>query len=145
MFGAEIRPDGEAAMPQPGNPRGRWPTAGDNPALVLVAIEHQPVRDLIAALLEGNGYRIVVAASFETLPDLADVALAIVDLCEGVELPTPLRSALHGIPVVATTSLPAELVAGRRGDAEPDVWLRKPFSPVVLLRTVQALLLDKRS
>lgn len=121
---------------------GEWPAPSPG-ARVLVVIETEPLAGLVATLLERGGYRVLVVPRLDAAPDRGSPDLVIVDLTDRVELPdTP--PLLEGVPVLALTSVPVELVEPHEPADGSTSWLGKPFSPVVLLGRV-ARLLDPES
>ena len=138
MSGGETR-DGDEAAGAPCLGSGRsWPAHVASGRVLLVVADDR-IRGLMRRLLEVRGYE-VVPVSGEVLPSDVDADIAIVDLADQSELSPPLAEALAATPVLATTSLPEHLLAGRVGLRDPSAWLSKPVSPVVLLWQVERLL-----
>ena len=116
-------------------------------ALILVVDDEFGVAEVIEAILEDEGHRVVTAVNgrqglarlAETRPDLVllDVMMPIVDG------PTTLRAiqadpALAGVPVVMMSSLDRATVAAQAPGAAG--FLRKPFRAQVLADLVATLL-----
>jgi len=113
-----------------------------NSATVLVVDDDPGIQEMVAAVLELEGYRVCTAVGAATLPlavsehpslILLDVSMPGMD---GVEVSRRLLAdpETATIPIVAMTALREDAV--RRGMRAQD-WLRKPFDIDDLVRLVE--------
>lgn len=131
--------DGCASI-EPGEPRGDT---------VLVVDDLDDLRELVASMLEGRGYRVMRAANGEhalrllrkRLPDLV-VTDWMMPKLSGVELIARLREDVHtsGIPVILLTAKSDEESKVLGAEVGADVFLGKPFNEQELVSTVRNLL-----
>ena len=125
-----------------------------NGELILVVDDQENIRDLLATVLSGHGYRTLLAVDgddavtvFKTQAE--SIAAVITDLhmphTEGGSLADLLRQLRADIPVLFMSGL-NEGAGGR--DPVPatsrDPFLLKPFRPVALLEAIHRLLHSRR-
>ncbi len=124
------------------------PAAGGSETILLV--EDEPsVRALVRRVLQERGYRVLPAEGPDQAEELFAARSQAIDLLltdvvmpgrSGPQLFAGLRLEKPGLKVLYMSGYAAELI-GRPGAAGPDApFLRKPFEPVELLRTVRRVL-----
>ena len=115
-------------------------------ATILVVDDEQPLRDLLADVLELDGHRVLVAANGrEALaiarrdrPDLV-VSDVMMPLLNGVRLCQQLKDdpSTASVPVILMSSVGPRIVSGSRADA----FVKKPFDLDEVEAIVRTLLL----
>lgn len=117
---------------------------------ILIVEDEPAIAELIAMILEGAGYRCIIAADGKTAADLLEekrYALVFLDIMlpeiDGYELMDYIRP--MGIPVIFTTAKGAlqERVKGLRMGA--DDYIVKPFEPEELLARAESVLRRART
>ena len=129
----------DSAKPPPADRRG---------SETILVVEDEPiVRDAVRQLLEGQGYRVLVAedglsaiVAWERQP--REVALLLTDLVmpggmSGRELAAQLRTGRPDMQVVFMTGYSADISAGALASAGRHRLLQKPFTPESLLEAVR--------
>ena len=116
---------------------------------ILVVEDHDETRDVVAMLLQTEGYEVVLAADGDAGIERARSArpdIAIVDIFlprrDGVEVIEALRRDMPGIVVVAVSadaSLDRRSALIRAREAGAHLTLRKPLEPWVLLRALDGI------
>lgn len=110
-----------------------------NKFLVLVVEDDAPIRNLITATLQTNGYRYQTAANGETAileatsynPDMILLDLGLPDM-DGVEIIKRIRS-WSNTPIIVISARSEDMDKIRALDAGADDYLTKPFSVDELL------------
>jgi DNA-binding response OmpR family regulator len=115
----------------------------------LVVEDHDETREVVAMLLQTEGYEVLVAADGDTGVESARVArphIAIVDIFlprkDGVAVIQDLRRDLPGLVIIAVSADTSEDRRGaliRAREAGAHVTLRKPLEPWVLLRALDGI------
>jgi CheY-like chemotaxis protein len=125
----------------------------DSAKTILVVEDDREIRDVAAAVLEGEGYRVVVAASGDDAhrlllrqPDLT-IDLLFTDVVmpgrlDGIDLANVARGLRPGLLVLFATGFANLVRPGRDRDLHGPV-LNKPYRPFQLRRVVTAVL-EKR-
>jgi CheY-like chemotaxis protein len=113
---------------------------------ILIVDDEFGLAEMLRDMLREHGYEVVLAINgrlaFEVLGE-QNVDLVLTDLMmpvmDGEELATAMRNSdtHRDTPIVMMTSLPTALPQQRELF---DAFLRKPFSPELLLRTIRACL-----
>ncbi len=122
-------------------------------ATVLVVEDDRDVREVALAVLEGEGYRVIEAATADDAHRmlLADPELRIDVLftdvvmpgqLDGIDLANAVRALRPNLRVLFATGF-ADLVRGSRGRDMHGPVLRKPYRPSELRRAVTALLKNR--
>jgi CheY-like chemotaxis protein len=135
-----------AASPGAAEPR----SAGAYPGEVLMVVEdEEPVRNMIARLLESEGYKVLVAADGKEALEqiqrgLGRLDLVITDVAmprmNGRELAEQLQRTRPGLSVLFISGYTDDEMV-RRGLIEPKhPFLSKPFTPDILSGTVRLLI-----
>lgn len=122
--------------------------------LIMVVDDQEDIRDLLATVLSGHGYRTVLAVDGDDAVvvfkgQAAEIAAVITDLhmphTEGGSLADLLRQLRADIPILFMSGL-NEGAGGR--DPVPatsrDPFLLKPFRPAALLEAIHRLLEGRR-
>jgi two-component system cell cycle sensor histidine kinase/response regulator CckA len=123
-------------------------------ARVLLIDEEPGVLEIAAELLERAGFAVTVAATgteglarFREAP--GSFAAAVVDLSmrdlAGEAVAAELRAVRPDLPVVLASGLSAELAAYRTVELGAARFLRKPYAPDALARTVIEMLADRNA
>ncbi|MBW2666932.1 MAG: response regulator [Deltaproteobacteria bacterium] len=137
---ADELPEVEAVYPAPSQPAGGRET-------ILIVEDDRKVRGLAQDILEGQGYRVIVAESVEFAARIMSERETQVDLLlsdvvmpqmNGFELHTRISAIRPEIRVVYMSGYSEEMVEGRGALARGAPFLRKPFSPDDLAREVRA-------
>ncbi|HVC78876.1 MAG TPA: response regulator [Chloroflexota bacterium] len=121
-----------------------------NEATVLVVDDDPGIQEMVAAVLEMEGYRVCTAVGAATLPLAASEhpSLILLDVSmpgmDGVEVSRRLFAdpTTAAIPIVAMTALREDAI--QRGMRARD-WLRKPFDIDDLVRMVRRWSTDQPS
>ena len=134
-----------------------WPVKAGNlqrvtatNGVIVVVDDDEAVRDVIARMLEGDGYTVLVAANGERALQVmqdhhAPIDLLISDInmpeMDGLELVAFLRSAYPSLRALFVSGQGAEfLVENRDRIAEGTHFLAKPFRPDVLSKRVREII-----
>jgi len=133
---AKLIPEAEAVAPQS--------AAGKQ--TILLAEDQEPVRLLVARILEGYGYEVIIArdgqdalsayAKLGAAPDLL-LTDVVMPRMGGQQLARTLREREPELPVLYMTGFHD---AGAKGGAAQEELLLKPFTPMQLLARVQDVL-----
>jgi DNA-binding response OmpR family regulator len=112
---------------------------------VLVVDDDPDTREMLAAVLTGEGYRVMTAAdgamgvamALYTRPDLVLTDLQMPRL-DGAAVCRQLmaESRTRGVPVLVITALPAADAGARLACCPPDGVIRKPYDLAAVLRAV---------
>jgi DNA-binding response OmpR family regulator len=118
-------------------------------ARILVVEDHDETREVVAMLLQTEGYEVLVAADGDTGVESARVArphIAIVDIFlprkDGVAVIRDLCRDLPGLVIIAVSADTSEDRRGaliRAREAGAHFTLRKPLEPWVLLRALDGI------
>ncbi len=114
---------------------------------IIVADDEQLIRSLVADFLEKAGYTVLQAEdgakALELFNENRDVALCILDIMmpelDGWEVCRRIRSA-SDVPIMLLTARSQDFDQITGFDSGADDYVTKPFSPVVLVKRVEALL-----
>ena len=137
---ADTRGPATSPRPVPSAPR---------PKTVLVCDNEEPLRALVTAALDGNGYRIVEARDGEESLALARAErpdVIVLDMMmpgrSGLEVLAELRRdpAFEKTRVLMLTARAQAIDRTAAGEAGADRFVPKPFSPLELAATVEELL-----
>jgi nitrogen-specific signal transduction histidine kinase/CheY-like chemotaxis protein len=133
-----------AAVPEP-----TLEPPGSGHETVLLVEDEPPVRQLARRVLEGQGYRVLEAATPDEGRRLWDehgpgVGLLLTDVVlpgtSGPDLAAELRTSRPDLRVLFMSGYPETAIV-HRGVLDPDTpYLQKPFPPTVLIRKVRDLL-----
>jgi CheY-like chemotaxis protein len=101
---------------------------------ILIVDDEFGLAEMLREMLREEGYQVSLASNGRLALDITDVMMPVMD---GPELATAIRhSATHrDIPIVIMTSLPSP---PRQQSDLYDAVLRKPFTPELLLSTIEA-------
>jgi PAS domain S-box-containing protein len=120
---------------------------------ILVAEDHDGLREIALEILTSLGYRVVLAADgeqalreFESLRDLIDLALLDVMLpkISGPEIYVRISSERPGLPVIFATGYSADSSLLRQVEERGLPVIQKPYSPRDLARKVYEVLDSRR-
>jgi PAS domain S-box-containing protein len=143
-------PSSDGAIEQEDRPETPPPgAASEGTETILIAEDHEGIRELARATLEGLGYRVLLAADgqeaveqFEAHRSEIQVALLDVVLPKlgGRQVYERIKAMTPGLPVVFATgySTEAEALGKLAGEGVPV--LQKPYSPALLGRKVREAL-----
>ncbi len=122
--------------------------SGPGPASVVVAEDDPDIRDLVALILEAEGWsvdaradgRSALEACREVRPDVVVLDVTMPGELDGLDVCRALRAdaALVDVPVLMLTARAQEKDQARAASAGADGYLLKPFSPDDLLRRLDA-------
>jgi two-component system, cell cycle sensor histidine kinase and response regulator CckA len=120
----------------------------ENVPAALVVDDEPAVRQLVARMLEGQGYRVVCAEGEEEVMQVAarerQLALAVIDMRlrnhSGVEVLGAVRVAHPGVRVLFTSGDPDALERVRNAESTKTAVLPKPFTAAELANAVARLL-----
>jgi len=111
-------------------------------AIILVVDDEQPIRQLMARLLERKGHTVIQCGDASTALQVTDaIDLLIVDLVlpgvNGRELTIRLRERQPTLPVILMSGYQPnpELVP-----AQPSAFIQKPMTPSMVVETVEQML-----
>ena len=130
---------------EPAREAQELPARARGQGTVLVVEDDAAVRRVTARILEGAGYRVLVAASAQEALELAaaerELKVVVSDIVmpgtDGLALLSKLRSLHPGLPAVFVTGYSEQLLAERGLDATAGgAVLSKPFSAAALLNAV---------
>jgi CheY-like chemotaxis protein len=136
----------EVEKPHKMAPRGGTET-------ILLVEDEQPVRELVARVLQKYGYQVVTASTAVEAIEVwqhrtGEIHLLLTDLImpgnmNGRELAEKLNADAPALKVIFTSGYSADIV-GRDFKLEPDLnFLQKPYHPQVLAQTVRRCLDNK--
>jgi CheY-like chemotaxis protein len=120
---------------------------------LLIADDEASIRVLVRVTLEGGGFEILEAADGEAAMAVARAEqprLVLLDVMmprlDGLEVCRRLKGdpATKGIVVVLLTAMAQDTDRERGLSAGADDYLTKPFSPLALLKLVEAVRADRR-
>lgn len=129
-------------------------SVGGGKETILVAEDHEDLRELAQVLLASNGYNVILASNGrEALhlfkANIDDVRLVILDvvmpLIAGPEVYTRMLALRPHLPVIFTTGHSAETASLNSSIEQGALFLQKPYTPQVLSRTVRSALDRTRS
>lgn len=114
---------------------------------IIVADDEQLIRSLVSDFLEKTGYTVLQAEdgakALELFNENRDVALCILDIMmpelDGWEVCRRIRST-SDVPIMLLTARSQDFDQITGFDSGADDYVTKPFSPVVLVKRVEALL-----
>ena len=114
---------------------------------IIVADDEQLIRSLVSDFLEKAGYTVLQAGdgakALELFNENRDVALCILDIMmpelDGWEVCRRIRST-SDVPIMLLTARSQDFDQITGFDSGADDYVTKPFSPVVLVKRVEALL-----
>ena len=114
---------------------------------IIVADDEQLIRSLVSDFLEKAGYAVLQAEdgakALELFNENRDVALCILDIMmpelDGWEVCRKIRST-SDVPIMLLTARSQDFDQITGFDSGADDYVTKPFSPVVLVKRVEALL-----
>ncbi len=142
------------AADPPGEPE-KEESGGEAPvqAATVLLVEDEPsVRRLAERALSQRGFGVLVAANGQEAIELASVHRDAIDVLvtdvvmpgqDGFELARALTDSSPGLRVLFISGYPTDTLRERRLELPPSVpLLNKPFTPSILVREVQRLLLD---
>lgn len=117
---------------------------------ILVVDDHDPVRDVVLAMLERNGYRVVGVSDGDSALELfrsqSGVVCAIIDWTmpgmSGEQVAIGLRDIDPQLKVIMMSAYPNEVIRARLGGIEIDAFLQKPFMIESLLEIIADVLGD---
>ena len=113
-------------------------------ATILVCEDDDQLRTVVELMLDGEGYRVLLAARPEQALELAaenedSIDVLVTDLSlpqmSGTELADRLKNSAPEMEVLVLSGHPPDAVHGRR-----HAYLQKPFSDTSLLQTIRLLL-----
>ena len=113
-------------------------------ATILVCEDDDQLRTVVELMLDGQGYRVLLAARPEQALELAaenedSIDVLVTDLSlpqmSGTELADRLKNSAPEMEVLVLSGHPPDAVHGRR-----HAYLQKPFSDTSLLQTIRLLL-----
>ncbi len=115
---------------------------------ILVAEDHDAVRQVLVSLLENRGYVVLQASNGEEALEHAkghpEVALAILDVVmpglSGLETYERLRLMRPDLPVILTSGYTGELSSDRFAEDPIAHFVPKPYPPDVVLERVRSAL-----
>jgi two-component system, cell cycle sensor histidine kinase and response regulator CckA len=116
---------------------------------LLLAEDHEGLREIARVALERRGYHVLVAADGEEAARIfrehpAEIALAILDIVMprlgGLAAAAVLRGIHPGLPVVFTTGFSADVDALADAVEKGEVVLNKPYEPAILAAKIRELL-----
>jgi len=116
---------------------------------LLVADDHEGIREMVRSALEGCGYRVLLAVNGEEAirifeENTREISLAVVDMVMprlgGLEAAKRMRQIHAELPVIFTTGYSAENEALTRVIEAGGAVMQKPFDPKKLARRVRELL-----
>ncbi len=121
----------------------QMPSGGSE--LILVAEDHDGLRELIRTTLESRGYRMLLATNGEEAVRMFEehktsVDLIIMDVMmpalRGPEAYARIRASRASVPVIFTSGHAADLILGE-STIQEGVFLEKPYTPAALAQTVR--------
>lgn len=116
---------------------------------LLVADDHEGIREMVRGALEGCGYRVLLAVNGEVAirmfqENAHQISLVVLDMVMphigGLEAAKRMRQIRPGLPVIFTTGYSAENEALTKIIETGGAVLQKPFDPRKLARRVRELL-----
>ena len=142
-------PSVAAEAEKPNSPAINVPLAGNE--TILLAEDHDGLREVATEVLSTQGYRVVVAANGEEALRLfkahigaQEIQLVILDVImpelNGPEAYAQMRALRPRLPVIFTTGHTSEAVSLNARLEAGAVFLQKPYTPQALGQTVRSLL-----
>jgi CheY-like chemotaxis protein len=119
---------------------------------ILVVDDNVAVQELCKAVLEPNGYQVMVAANGVaalTFPDIENIDLLIIDShmkeLSGFETTRLIKSDQELFPKPVLMLIPEEEITGKENPTlmGANGWIKKPFEPELLLKKVRLMLEEK--
>jgi two-component system, cell cycle sensor histidine kinase and response regulator CckA len=116
---------------------------------LLVADDHEGIREMVRTALEGCGYRVLLAANGEEATRMfqehaQEISLVVLDMVMprvgGLEAATRMREMNQELPVIFITGYSAENEALSKVIESGGTVIQKPFDPKKLARRVRELL-----
>lgn len=116
---------------------------------ILVAEDHEGLRELVQVVLESNGYKVILATNGrEALhlfkANLDDIRLVVLDvvmpLMSGSEVYTQMMALTPDLSVIFTTGHSTETASLNSNIEKGALFLQKPYPPQALTRMVRAAL-----
>lgn len=146
-----LNPETSPRQPAPASAASAIPARSAR-ELVLVVDDQESIRDLLATVLHGQGYRTVLAVdgddALEVFQREPEIAAVITDLhmphTEGSSLADSLRRIRRDIPILFMSGL-NESGRDTRPATSKDPFLLKPFRPAALLEAIDRLLQPRRA
>lgn len=116
---------------------------------ILVVEDQDSIRRMIEALIQARGYKVTAVSSgakaidvaMTEAPDLVLLDLMLPGEYDGFEVCRRLRAdpSTKAVPVFIITAMDDEASRARATDAGATAYYTKPFSPIALLREIDAL------
>ena len=140
-----------SSEPHPYASEGAPSPLGGN-ELILVAEDHDGLRELIRTTLENRGYRILLAANgeeavrmFEEQKDAIDLLVmdVMMPVLQGPEAYAKIQASHPDVPVIFTSGHASDLIASNSSIVEA-VFLEKPYTPATLAQAVRKRLDDRK-
>lgn len=142
-----VLPEGNTTVP-PAKKEAQKELSGrlEGTETILLAEDHDSVRDMVRQCLVNLGYKVLSAANGEEAAQLSEEeapALAVLDVVMprmgGTATATVLRKRYPGLPVVFTSGYSES--TGAAASLQPDSsYLQKPYSPTALGRMIRKIL-----
>jgi hypothetical protein len=148
LFLPAVRQGVSPAAPSPATTSHAEALRGGSETLLL-AEDHEGLREIARVALERRGYHVLVAADGEEAARIfrehsGEIALAILDIVMprlgGLEAAAVLRGIHPGLPVIFTTGFSADVAALADAVGKGEVVLNKPYEPVILAGKIRELL-----
>jgi two-component system cell cycle sensor histidine kinase/response regulator CckA len=127
-------------------------SASGGSELLLVAEDHDGLRELIRTTLESRGYHIILATNgeeavrmFEEQKDSIDLIVmdVMMPALRGPEAYARIRGSSPGVPVIFTSGHAADLILSN-STFEEAIFLEKPYTPATLAQAVRKCLDDPK-
>jgi DNA-binding response OmpR family regulator len=118
-----------------------------SPAQILIVDDDPEIRRLLAKFLEGQGFRVLVAASRRELEErlaTQQVDLVVLDVLlpdgSGLDMCRDLRARRSSVPIILLTALKEDVDRIIGLELGADDYLGKPFNPRELVARIRAVL-----